>query len=69
MRELYTTLENAKIGLFESPTGTVQTSILALISPVSLYWCLGKVNESYLWCPEMAEGQQRARQSRSREDT
>ena len=29
MRELYNTLENGKIGLFESPTGTVLANLLA----------------------------------------
>jgi len=54
MRELYTTLEDGKIGLFESPTGTV-LRLLPCNTVFISCWHLGKIHESDLWCTEVAE--------------
>ena len=62
MRNLYSALEESKLAIFESPTGTV--SILAVCNDfqtliatvVVIVFCMhaGKVSKSYLRCIEVA---------------
>ena len=51
MRELYATLEESKIGLFESPTGTVLAGwhIITIIMVDMRVYPAGKINEFDLW--------------------
>lgn len=56
MKELYNVLSEGKIGIFESPTGTVRLSrLLDVLLVLLTYVFEGQIIESYLWIIEMAE--------------
>lgn len=53
MRELYSSIEQGGLGIFESPTGTVQVCAVA----ATYLGSLGQVNESPVWRTQVAGGQ------------
>ena len=50
MRELYTTLEEGKIGLFESPTGTVLASLFFICIKIFYLCCVEQGKSMSLIC-------------------
>lgn len=63
MRDLFFTIENRKIGLFESPTGTVSETKTISFDGMAFFsqtyggiFFAGKIHEHYLWSINMAEG-------------
>ena len=62
MKELYFTIENKKLGIFESPTGTVILFCLVISSkikknpyPLKLFCIVGEIFKYLLQCTSMVK--------------